>query len=59
MECLLDGFLASEVTSQTEVIIEAKADRRDNHSPEVFMQEAAELVAALVTGPPKGLTKDR
>jgi hypothetical protein len=29
MECLLDGFLASEVTSQTEVIIEAKADRRE------------------------------
>ncbi|KAJ5844473.1 uncharacterized protein N7525_002214 [Penicillium rubens] len=27
--------------------------------PEIFMQEAAELVAALVTGPPKGLTKDR
>ncbi|KAJ5197225.1 hypothetical protein N7449_007704 [Penicillium cf. viridicatum] len=59
MECLLDGFLASEVTLQTQVIIEVKADRRDKHSPEVFMQEAAELVAALVTGPPKGLTKDR
>jgi hypothetical protein len=53
MKCLLDGFLASEVTSQTQVIIEAKASRRDRHSPEVFMQEAAELVAALVTGPPK------
>ena len=58
MECLLDGFLASEVKLQTEVIIEAKANRRYKHSPEVFMQEAAELVAALVTGPPKGLTKD-
>lgn len=58
-ECLLDGFLASETTSQTQVIIEAKAGRRKRHSPEVFMQEAAELVAALVTGTPKGLTEDR
>ncbi|KAJ5120288.1 uncharacterized protein N7515_009676 [Penicillium bovifimosum] len=59
MECLLDGLLASEATLQTQVIIEAKANRRGRHSPEVFMQEAAELVAALVTGPPKGLAKDR
>ncbi|KAJ5545433.1 hypothetical protein N7461_007737 [Penicillium sp. DV-2018c] len=59
MVCLLDGFLASEVTSQTQVIVEAKANRRHKHSPRVSMQEAAELVPALVTGPPKGLTKDR
>ncbi|PKY00946.1 hypothetical protein P168DRAFT_285086 [Aspergillus campestris IBT 28561] len=59
MECKLDGFLYSNLTSQTQVILEAKAKRRDNHAPDVFWQEAAVLVAALRTPPPKGLKKSR
>jgi hypothetical protein len=59
MKCQVDGFLASTVTLQTHVILEAKAKPRERHTPKVFMQEAAELVAALVTGPSKGLIKGR
>ncbi|KAJ5131407.1 uncharacterized protein N7515_007446, partial [Penicillium bovifimosum] len=48
---MLDGFLYSNLTSQTQVILEAKARRREYHAPNVFWQEAAELVAALHTPP--------
>jgi hypothetical protein len=59
MVCMLDGFLYSNLTSQTQVILEVKARRREDHAPNVFWQEAAELVAALRTPPPRGLPKGR
>jgi DNA polymerase sigma len=59
VECLLDGFLASYGTFQTQVIVEAKAERRSRHSPQVSMQESAELLAAPITVSPKDMSRDR
>ncbi|KAF7720325.1 Uncharacterized protein PECH_003445 [Penicillium ucsense] len=58
MVCKLDGYLCSDSTSQTHLILEAKPNRREKHSPTVYWQEAAELVAALRTPLPKGLKRD-
>lgn len=52
-------FLASDGTFQTQVIVEAKAERRNRHSPQVSMQESAELVAAFITASPKDMSRDR
>lgn len=59
VECLLDGFLTSDGTFQTQVIVEAKAERCNRHSPQVSMRESAELVAALITASPKDMSRDR
>ncbi|KAJ5146480.1 uncharacterized protein N7515_001044 [Penicillium bovifimosum] len=56
---MLDGYLYSDLASQTHVILEAKAKSREEHAPNVFWQEAAELVAALGTPTPKGLSWTR
>lgn len=57
--CQLDGFLYSERTGRTQMILEAKAKNRDDHLPNVPRQESYELVTALLNGPPRGLPRNR
>ncbi|KAJ5115122.1 hypothetical protein NUU61_000881 [Penicillium alfredii] len=59
LNCQIDGFLAANKTAQTQVILEAKADNREIHEPNVTMQETYEIVAALLTDAPKGLPMNR
>lgn len=59
LDCQIDGFLTADKTSQTQVILEAKAEDRVNHEPHVSMQETYEIVTALLTDTPNGLPKDR
>ncbi|KAJ9302659.1 hypothetical protein DTO271G3_33 [Paecilomyces variotii] len=59
LNCQVDGFLVAAKTSQTKVILEAKARHRIHHEPQVSRQEAYEMIAALPTPPPKGLPRDR
>lgn len=59
LKCEIDGFLAANEGSQTQVILEAKANDRRIHEPQVTRQESYEVVAALLTDSPKGLPKDR
>lgn len=59
LECQVDGILLSGATGATQVIVEVKPKARKFHEPQVTMQEAAEMVAAITAGPPKGLAKDK
>jgi hypothetical protein len=58
LSCEIDGFLLSSA-SQTQLFLEAKARDRKSHQPQVCMQEAYELIAAVLTEPPKGLPENR
>jgi hypothetical protein len=60
LSCQVDGFLESRSTFRAQAIIEAKAQGRKNHEPNVSWQETMEMVAALLNEhPKKSLSKDR
>jgi hypothetical protein len=59
IECQVDGFLALNANSSTRIVVEVKPRSRQLCEPQVSMQEAAELVAAVTSGPLNGLRRDR
>jgi hypothetical protein len=52
-------FFSKTTPSETQILLEAKSEKRLKHEPYVSMQEAYEIVASLATSPPKGLPKNR